>query len=79
MKCQKAYAIMSVGKKDVSAHSEQQKTPELRPLGFFYSVSGGWLKPKADYQLFVSVQPFADVVATTLAKTEKKKRCEIYS
>lgn len=49
MKCQKAYAIMSVGKKDVSAHSEQQKTPELRPLGFFYSVSGGWLKPKADW------------------------------
>ena len=50
-----------------------EKSPELRPPGFFYSVSDGWLRPKADYLLFVSVQPFANAVATTLAKTEIKK------
>ena len=62
MKCRKAYAIMPVGKKDESAHCGTQKAPELRPPGLFYSVLGGWLNPKAGYQLFVSVQPFADVV-----------------
>jgi hypothetical protein len=76
LKCRKAYGIMPVGKKDVSAHSEQQKTPESRPLGFFYSVSGGGLKPKADYQLFVSVQPFADVVGDYTCQNREKKRCE---
>ena len=35
----------------------QQKTPEPQSLGFFYSVLGGWLKPKAGYQLFISIQP----------------------
>lgn len=41
---------------------EHKKTQRWHPLGFFYSVLGRWLKPKADYHLFVSVQPFADIV-----------------
>lgn len=53
---------MPVGKKDMSAHVAQRKAPEVATLGLFYSVLGGWLKPKAGYQLFLSVQPFADVV-----------------
>ena len=53
---------MPVGENDRSAHVAQQKAPELRPPGLFYSVLGGWLNPKAGYQLFFSVQPFADVV-----------------
>jgi len=40
----------------------QQKAPEVATPGLFYSVLGGWLNPKAGYQLFFSVQPFADVV-----------------
>ena len=57
-----AYAIIPVGKKDMSAHVAQQKAPESQPPGLFYSVLGGWFKPKAGYQLFFSVQPFTDVV-----------------
>ena len=41
---------------------EHKKPQRWHPLGFFYSVLGRWLKPKADYHLFVSVQPFADIV-----------------
>lgn len=36
--------------------------PEVATLGAFYPVMGGWFNPKVGYQLFVSVQPFADVV-----------------
>ena len=57
-----AYAIMPVGKKDMSAHVAQRKAPEVATPGLFYSVLGGWLNPKVGYQLFLSVQPFADVV-----------------
>ena len=52
MKCRKAYAIMPVGKKDESAHCGTQKAPEVATPGLFYSVLGGWLNPKAGYQLF---------------------------
>lgn len=62
MKCRKAYAIIPVGENDRSAHVAQQKAPEVATPGLFYSVLGGWLNPKAGYQLFFSVQPFADVV-----------------
>ena len=51
---------MPVGKKDESAHCGTQKAPEVATPGLFYSVLGGWLNPKAGYQLFFSVQPFAD-------------------
>ena len=54
---------MPVGENDRSAHVAQQKAPEVATPGLFYSVLGGWLNPKAGYQLFFSVQPFADVVA----------------
>lgn len=40
----KAYAIMPVGKNDVNAH-RAQKSHELRPRGFFYSVLARWLMP----------------------------------
>ena len=39
-----------------------QKAPEVATPGLFYSVLGGGINPKAGYQLFFSVQPFADVV-----------------
>lgn len=57
MKCRKAYGIMPVGENDRSAHVAQQKAPEVATPGLFYSVLGGWLNPKAGYQLFFSVQP----------------------
>ena len=66
MKCRKAYAIIPVGENDRSAHVAQQKAPEVATPGLFYSVLGGWLNPKAGYQLFFSVQPFADVVGKAL-------------
>ena len=78
MKCQKAYAIMSVGKKDVSAHSEQQKTPELRPLGFFYSVfckvayTLGWLP------LILIVQPFTNIVGNYTCHDRENKSYKVF-
>ena len=51
MKCRKAYAIIPVGENDRSAHVAQQKAPEVATPGLFYSVLGGWLNPKAGYQL----------------------------
>lgn len=76
MKCRKAYAIMPVGKKDESAHCGTQKAPEVATPGLFYSVLGGWLNPKVGYQLFFSVQPFADVVGDYICQNREKKRCE---
>ena len=73
MKCRKAYAIMPVGKKDESAHCGTQKAPEVATPGLFYTVLGGWLNPKAGYQLFFSVQPFADVVGNYTCQNREKK------
>ena len=53
---------MPVGKMMRVSKMAQQKPPEPQSLGVFYSILGGWLKPKAGYQLFISIQPFADVV-----------------
>ena len=53
---------MPVGKKDESAHCGTQKAPEVATPGLFYSVVARWLMPEAGYRLFISVQPFADVV-----------------
>ena len=47
---------------DASVHGGTTKTPEPQSLGFFYSVLGGWLIPKADYQLLISIQPFANII-----------------
>ncbi len=71
MKCRKAYGIMPVGENDRSAHVAQQKAPEVATPGLFYSVLGGWLNPKAGYQLFFSVQPFADVVGNYTCQNKK--------
>lgn len=73
MKCRKAYAIIPVGENDRSAHVAQQKAPEVATPGLFYSVLGGWLNPKAGYQLFFSVQPFADVVGNCTCQNREKK------
>ena len=76
MKCRKAYGIMPVGENDRSAHVAQQKAPEVATPGLFYSVLGGWLNPKAGYQLFFSVQPFADfadVVGNYTCQNREKK------
>ena len=72
MKCRKAYGIMPVGENDRSAHVAQQKAPEVATPGLFYSVLGGWLNPKAGYQLFFSVQPFADVVGNYTCQNREK-------
>lgn len=78
MKCRKAYGIMPVGENDRSAHVAQQKAPEVATPGLFYSVLGGWLNPKAGYQLFFSVQPFADVVGNYACQNgEDKRYCRI--
>ena len=58
MKCRKAYAIIPVGENDRSAHVAQQKAPEVATPGLFYSVLGGWLNPKAGYQLFSAILEF---------------------
>ena len=71
MKCRKAYAIIPVGENDRSAHVAQQKAPEVATPGLFYSVLGGWLNPKAGYQLFFSVQPFADVVGKLISELKQ--------
>lgn len=76
MKCRKAYGIMPVGENDRSAHVAQQKAPEVATPGLFYSVLGGWLNPKAGYQLFFSVQPFADVVGKGRAEQAERRRAE---
>ena len=67
---------MPIGKKDMSAHVAQRKAPEVATPGLFYAFVGGWLKPKAGYQLFVSVQPFADVVGNYTCQNGEKKRYE---
>ena len=67
---------MPVGENDRSAHVAQQKAPEVATPGLFYSVLGGWLNPKAGYQLFFSVQPFADVVGNYTCRNGDKKRCK---
>ena len=77
MKCRKAYAILPVGENDRSAHVAQQKAPEVATPGLFYSVLGGWLNPKAGYQLFFSVQPFADVVGNRKLISELKQSVEL--
>lgn len=68
-----AYAIMPIGKNDRSAHAAQRKAPEVATPGLFYSVLGRWLKPKAGYQLFLSVQPFANVVGNYTRQNREKK------
>mgnify|MGYP007039872751 CR=1 FL=1 len=54
-------------------HSKKPRRLRLRPPGLFYSVLGGWLNPKAGYQLFFSVQPFADVVGNYTCQNREKK------
>lgn len=76
MKCRKAYGIMPVGENDRSAHVAQQKAPEVATPGLFYSVLGGWLNPKAGYQLFFSVQPFADVVGKSRTSKGRAEQAE---
>ena len=51
-----------------------RKSHELRPRGFFYAVMDGWLMPKAGYQLFLSIQPFANIVANYTCRNRKEKR-----
>ena len=53
-----------------------QKAPEVTTPGLFYSVLGGRLNPKADYQLFNSIQPSANVVGDYTCHNREKKRCE---
>ena len=52
---------------------EQSENPVAATIGVFYSVLGGWFNPKAGYQLFISVQPFADVVGNYTRQNGEKK------
>lgn len=54
----------------------QRKPPEIAALGVFYSVLGRWLIPKACYQLFFSIKPFADEMANHTCHNRNKKRYE---
>lgn len=67
------YAIMPIGKNDASVHDGTQKAPEVATLGLFYSVFDRWLKPKAYYQLFFSIKPFADEMANHTCHNRKNK------
>ena len=67
---------MPIGKKDVSAHVAHKKPRRSQLRGFSIPFLGRWLKPKADYHLFISVQPFADVVGDYTCQNREKKRCE---
>lgn len=49
------------------------KSPGVATSGAFLFRCGKVAYALGCYRLFISVQPFADVVATTLAKTESKK------
>ena len=73
MKCRKAYAIIPVGENDRSAHVAQQKAPEVATPGLFYSVLGGWLNPKAGYQLFLSPIRCGYVVGNYTCQNREKK------
>ena len=73
MKCRKAYAIIPVGENDRSAHVAQQKAPEVATPGLFYSVLGGWLNPKAGYQLFFSVRFVTSPCASLSVPAEESK------
>ncbi len=53
--------------------TEQAKTPVAATTGVFYTVLGGWFKPKAGYQLFPSVQPFANVVGNYTRQNREEK------
>lgn len=71
----KAYAIICLGKNDMSVPLEQQKTHESRPRGFFYSVLArvayalGWLPI-----LSITIQPFADIVGNYTRHDRDDKR-----
>ena len=80
MKCRKAYAIIPVGENDRSAHVAQQKAPEVATPGLFYSVLGGWLNPKAGYQLFciTDVQKSIDKISGQAKQGQYIIQCVLY-
>ena len=43
--------------------SDDKQKPQCWNTGVFYSILAWWLKPQADYQLFITVQPFANEMA----------------
>lgn len=53
---------MPIGKKDVSAHVARKKPRRSQLRGFSIPLCVG--VPKVDYQLFLSVQLFVDVVGS---------------
>jgi len=57
----------------VSIQVDTQKSPEVATPGIFYSVVAGWLMPQAGYRLFVSIQPFADVVGNYACQDREQK------
>ena len=72
-----AYAIICLGKNDMSVPSEQQKTHEVATRGFFYSVLArvayalGWLPI-----LVIAIQPFANIVGNYTCHDRNDKRYE---
>ena len=48
--------------KDTSVQDGTAKNPRVATSGVFLFRLGRWLIPKADYQLFISIQPFANII-----------------
>ena len=78
-----AYAIMPIGKEKCEVHVDwlQRKNPEsvsdFRGFLFLFWVRKG-LIPQAGYRLFVTVQPFDDVMANYTSHNSNNKRNDIF-
>ena len=71
------YAIILSGKRENSSIMVQTTSESPRngsSGGFLFRFWIWWLKPQAGYRLFVTIQPFDDVVAGYTSRTGDKKR-----
>ena len=73
-----AYAIMPLGKKDISIHGDTKRKPlSLNHSGaFFLFLAVRHLQ--AGYRLLIAVQPFDDVVAGYTSRNSDNKRNKIF-
>ena len=74
MKTDFAYAIMPLGKKDISIHGDTKRKPLSlnHPGAFFLFLAVRHLQ--AGYRLLIAVQPFDDVVAGYTSRDGDNKR-----
>ena len=70
-----AYAIMPVGKRNKAFHQERKKPQSGNLWGFSSpNLKREGLTPQAGYRLFVTIQPFDDVVAGYTSRDSDNKR-----